>query len=160
MNRRNKALTFLCVILAAAALTVFAAMAGGGAGSQSDPLVTLSYLTGAYTDRIMDELDALLAQRNAALQKTLEQSSGSSEGAYAAVTLSAGQALRGEAGCEILLRSGSARCGDLLIDATSGGSLSAGAQLETNHLYLMPGGQDVSAADGAALLVRGNYSVI
>ena len=47
---KNKLRLFACVLLAAMALTAFAALSGG-AGSQGDPLVTLSYLTELLRDR-------------------------------------------------------------------------------------------------------------
>lgn len=165
-KRSNKVRTFLCVILAVTVLTAFAAMAAGGAGSQSDPLVTLSYLTDTFTDQVMEKVNGLLADRNAALNKELSDklaSGGTGDGSYAAVTLAAGQTLRGEAGCEVLLRSGAARCAGTgstgLVDTTSGGNLDSGGALAANHLYLMPESREVSTADGAVLLVRGSYTV-
>ena len=80
-------------------------------------------------------------------------------------TLSAGQTLSGEAGCELLLRSGSAVCvADSagvpgMVDATSGGSVNGGGALQVNHLYLMPAPAGVRASSEAAVLVRGGYSV-
>ena len=81
------------------------------------------------------------------------------------MTLSAGQTLSGEAGCELLLRSGSAVCvADSagvpgMVDATSGGSVNGGGALQVNHLYLMPAPAGVRASSEAAVLVRGGYSV-
>ena len=79
------------------------------------------------------------------------------------MTLSAGQTLYGEAGCEVLLRSGAASCAAAsapgLVDATAGGTLSGGASLQKNHLYLMTDSRAVTAASGAALLVRGGYTI-
>ncbi len=102
MNRK-KIRTTLCALLALAGLTAIASTASGGAGSQADPLVTLSYLTETFTGQVMERVDERIVQRNAALSAELG-------GAYAAVTLSAGQTLYGEAGCEVLLRSGAASC--------------------------------------------------
>ena len=154
--------TILCILLAAAGLTAFGALAAGGAGSRGDPLVTLSYLTDTFTAQIMDKVDAALAQRNEQLLRELGGSGGAVSGAassYTAVTLSAGQTLYGEAGCEVLLRSGSASCSAGLTDATAGGTLSGGSALEANHLYLMPESCGISAAGGATLLVRGTCAV-
>ncbi|MDE7260819.1 MAG: hypothetical protein K2N78_01965, partial [Oscillospiraceae bacterium] len=171
MKKNNKVRTFLCVILAATVLTAFVAMAAGDPGSRSDPLVTLSYLTGTFTTQIMDKVDGLLDQRNAGLSKELGDklarlpsgSGGAAGDSYAAVTLSAGQTLYGEAGCEVLLRTGSARCvgeGAVgLMDATTGGDLGSGGTLTANHLYLMPESRGVASAEGAALLVRGSYTI-
>ena len=153
MNRK-KFRAFLLVLLALAGLTAIAYTASGGAGSQSDPLVTLSYLTETFTGQVMDRVDQLIAQRDG-------QPGG---GAYAAVTLSAGQTLYGEAGCEVLLRSGGASCiassAPGLVDTTSGSAISGGAQLQANHLYLMTDSRAVTASKDAVLLVRGGYSIL
>ena len=170
MKLSKKVRTFLCAVLAVGVLTAFAAMAGGGAGSQTDPLVTLSYLTETFTDQIMDKLDGLLAQRNTALTKELADRLAQlpdgtvvSRDAYRVVTLSAGQALSGEAGCEVVLYSGAARCtgegSTGLIDATSGNDLANEAALTANHLYLMPESRTITTVNGATLLARGTYTV-
>lgn len=164
MNKK-KIRTILCVLLAAAGLTAAGAMAAGGAGSQSDPLVTLSYLTETFTGQMMEKVDALIAQRNAQLAQ--EPAGGSAlpgdSAAYAAVTLAAGQTLFGDAGCEVLLRSGAAICAASsspgLVDATAGSSLDGGAALQANHLYLMTDSRAVTTASGATLLVRGGYLI-
>lgn len=160
MNKK-RIRTILCIVLAAAGLTALGTLAAGGAGSQSDPLVTLSYLTDTFTGQIMDKVDAAIAQRNDRLLRELGGSGAAS--AYAAVQLAAGQTLYGEAGCEVLLRSGSASCGasdaPRLVDATSGGSLDGGAALQANHLYLMPESGSVFAVAGATLLVRGTFTI-
>lgn len=166
MKRKHAIRTVLCVILAVTVLAAFAAMAAGGAGSQTDPLVTLSYLRDTFTGQVMDKVDTLLAGRDAALRKELgdklsQLPAGTAGETYSAVTLDAGQTLRGEAGCEVLLRSGSARCAGegTLMDATSGGELGEGSALAANHLYLMPDARSITTADGATLLARGSYTV-
>ena len=155
MNRK-KIRTTLCALLALAGLTAIASTASGGAGSQADPLVTLSYLTETFTGQVMERVDERIVQRNAALSAELG-------GAYAAVTLSAGQTLYGEAGCEVLLRSGAANCGASaepgLVDTTAGGGIAGGASLQANHLYLMTDSRTVTASEGAVLLVRGVYTI-
>ena len=65
--KKKRLRTALCIALAAAGLTAFGALAAGGAGSQSDPLVTLSYLTDTFTGQIMDKVDASIAGRDARL---------------------------------------------------------------------------------------------
>jgi len=166
MKKSNQVRTFLCVVLAVTVLTAFAAMAAGGAGSQADPLVTLSYLTGAFQDQIMDKVDGLLAERNTTLSKELSAQLAPDDAAavrnsFTAVTLTAGQTLSGETGCEVLLRTGSARCTGTgsLIDTTTGGSLDGEPALTAGHLYLLPENRSITAADGAALLVRGSYTI-
>ena len=152
----------LCAVLALAGLTAVGVMAAGGAGSQSDPLVTLSYLTETFTGQVMEKVDRLIEERNAGLN----QGSGGapvSGRVYTSVTLSAGQVLTGGTGCEVLLRlgaaNGTASSAPGLVDATSGGSIEGGASLQPNHLYLMTDTRSVTSASGATLLVRGSYTV-
>ena len=154
----------VCILAALAGLTAVGIMAAGGAGSQSDPLVTLSYLTDTFTTQVMDKVDKLIAERNTKLASELEGGGASvSGGAYASVTLSAGQTMTGETGCEVLLLSGTATCSTsaspAMTDATSGGSINNGAALQPNHLYLMTGRRSVTTSGGASLLVRGSYAV-
>ena len=156
MNRK-KIRTFLCALLVLAGLTAIAHTASGGAGSQSDPLVTLSYLTETFTGQVMERVDQMIARRDG-------QPDGGQARTYTAVTLSAGQTLRGEAGCEVLLRSGAASCAASsapgLVDTTSGNTISGGAQLQANQLYLMTDSRAVTASDRAVLLVRGGYAIL
>ena len=180
MNRK-KIRTTLCALLALAGLTAIASTASGGAGSQGDPLVTLSYLNDTFLTQVLEKVDKSLDERGGRLRGEIDQQiaqreqelrgqlSGGSPAApasaYTAVTLSAGQTLSGEAGCELLLRSGSAVCvADSagvpgMVDATSGGSVNGGGALQVNHLYLMPAPAGVRASSEAAVLVRGGYSV-
>ena len=159
--KRKKLQIAACILLALAGLTAVGTMAAGGAGSKSDPLVSLSYLDDTFTGQIMDKVDKLIAQRNAALAS--EQGSGVSS-AYIAVTLAAGETLTGEAGCEVVLCTGAATCmassSPGLTDVTTGGSIGDGAELQQNHLYLMTGSRGVFSAKGAELLVRGSYTVL
>ncbi|MDE6935147.1 MAG: hypothetical protein K2P26_06020 [Oscillospiraceae bacterium] len=170
---KNKLRLFACVLLAAMALTAFAALSGG-AGSQGDPLVTLSYLNETFTKEILDKVDKAARERDAAVleeadrlivqaERELRGSVSEASPAYAAVTLSPGQTLSGSAGCELILRSGEAICtaGGYpgLVDTTTGGALGGGEALAENHLYLMTDKRGVSASSEAVLLVRGGYSV-
>ena len=174
--RKKTFRTAACLLLAS-----FAALASGGAGSQGDPLVTLSYLNDTFLTQVLEKVDKSLDERGGRLRGEIDQQiaqreqelrgqlSGGSPAApasaYTAVTLSAGQTLSGEAGCELLLRSGSAVCvADSagvpgMVDATSGGSVNGGGALQVNHLYLMPAPAGVRASSEAAVLVRGGYSV-
>ena len=170
---KNKLRLFACVLLAAMALTAFAALSGG-AGSQGDPLVTLSYLNETFTKEILDKVDKAARERDAAVleeadrlivqaERELRGSVSEASPAYAAVTLSPGQTLSGSAGCELILRSGEAICTARgypgLVDTTTGGALGGGEALAENHLYLMTDKRGVSASSEAVLLVRGSYSV-
>ena len=146
------------------------------AGSSGDPLVTLSYLQQTYLGQILAEVDAKLTQRNAQLTTEIDAKiadvAGSVSGedggtaqTFAVVTLTKGQILTGELGCEVMLRVGTAVCvadsNPGLVDETGGGTLAGGKELVKNHLYMMTiEGRGVKAtADTVKLMVRGTYTV-
>ena len=142
------------------------AFAAGQQGSQSDPLVTLSYLNETFLGQIMTKVDQKIAARNSQL---LQQSGGGTGSAssveFQVVTLSKGQTLTGDIGCEVMLRVGSATCvspsNPGLIDESAATTLNNGGALVTNHLYMMTiEGRGVKAGSGTVkLLVRGGYTI-
>ena len=150
-----------------------AALAAGQQGTQSDPLVTLSYLTEKATPDILAQVDELLARRGEELTAQLQQvvdsyeaGTGSSPGGtgYTIVTVKQGQTLTASAGCEVLLRSGTAVCTSSaessFVDMTGGSSLSGGESLVQNHLYLSAAdGREIKAASDLTLMVRGAYTI-
>lgn len=161
------------------------AVAAGQQGSQSDPLITLSYLEQQVTPPILSQVDSKVAARQTELEQKLEAvtqdyvkevesklsssggtSSGSQSGsaAYEVVTLKAGQTLTGGAACEFLLRSGTATCvsdSSLgLVDMTDGSTLANGGALKANHLYLGTiEGRGVKASTAVTIMVRGSYTI-
>lgn len=145
------------------------ALAAGSQGTQSDPLVTLSYLNNKATPAILTQVDTKIAQRESELVGMLQDklgngASGTASSAYQVVTLTQGQQLIGKEGCEFLLRSGTASCvsdsSPGLVDMTAGSTLAPGGSLVQNHLYLGTiDGRGVKAASAVTLLVRGGYTV-
>ena len=139
------------------------------AGSSQDPLVTLSYLNDTFLGQIMDKVDEKIAQRNSQIVQQMGGQSGSAgsvtASTFTVVTLSSGQVLTGDIGCEVMLRVGTASCvapsTPGLIDESAGSTLSNGAALVQNHLYMMTvEGRGVKAtAATTKLLVRGSYTV-
>ena len=180
--KRTRLRTALCLLLAGTVLAAFVALAAD-AGSQGDPLVTLSYLNETFLGQILDKVDEKLTDRNKTLQQELEQeisqaerellgqlgsntgsNTGGTAASYVAVTLASGQTLYGSTGCEVMLRSGSASCvspGSTpgLLDTTTGGSINNGASLTKDHLYMMPADRAVKASGEVTLLVRGDYTI-
>ena len=171
MNKRS----WKQIKLAALTLTVFwlcagAALAAGG-GSQSDPLVTLSYLTQTVQPDILRQVDERANTRQADLmtqfEHRLDQLQGGTGGsaAYTLVTLSSGDRLELEVGCELMLRVGSAAVNSAtepaLIDMTTGGTLANAGSLVQNHLYMatIPDRTVTASAGTVKLLVRGGYSI-
>lgn len=138
-------------------------------GTEQDPLVTLSYLKEVFMKDILTEVDEKIDQRNAQIVQELggQMSGGEAEtmDTFAVVTLTKGQVLTGDIGCEVMLRIGTASCvapsNPGLIDETSAETLSNGKALVINHLYMMTiEGRGVKAtADVTKLMVRGTYTI-
>ena len=133
-------------------------------GSASDPLVTLSYLNETFLGQIMTQVDQKIAARNA--QLGISAGSGASAASnFTVVTLTSGQVLTGDIGCEVMLRVGTAVCvspsSPGLIDETAATALNNGSALVQNHLYMMTiEGRGVRATAGTTkLLVRGPYTI-
>ena len=119
--------------IAAAALCVcflFTAAYAANAGGQGDPLITLSYLNGPFTQQVKDLVDRTVTQRRAEMEQSLKDilagggsgSAPSGGSVFTVVTLSQGQSLVGDVGFEVMLRVGTAVCGSSdsvgLIDTT------------------------------------------
>ena len=165
-NRWMLRLVVLLTICGALNLTISAA---AEVGSSEDPLVTLSYLNETFLDSIMDRVDQKIAARNTQIiQQTggqVSSGTGSAASTFSVVTLSSGQVLTGDIGCEVMLRVGSATCvspsSPGLIDETAATTLNNGGALVQNHLYMMTiEGRGVRAtAATTKLLVRGSYTI-
>lgn len=165
-----------------------AAFAAGGAG---DPLVSVGYLEKVFAPAVYEKVDKAVQDNEAALkadlnrameewEKKLQTSAapttpdpatpsappqGGDSASFQVVTLSKGQTLTGQVGCEIMLRIGSAVCVSDgipgLIDTTDGAILNNGGGLQTNHLYMVTiSVRGVQAtADVVKVLARGSYTV-
>lgn len=173
------------LLLVSYTLLVVSVMATGSAGSEGDPLVTLSYLNGTFMADMLKKVDEKLTARDKALSDKLSArvredtqalsgkygvsvpaggASGQAD-TFAVVTLSNGQTLYGEIGCEVMLRVGTASCVSAsspgLIDETDASTLESGRALVKNHLYLMTiSERGVKAtAETVKVLVRGGYEI-
>ena len=136
------------------------------AGSEGDPLVTLSYLNDTFLNTILTKVDQKIAARNSQIAQELGgQSASGTALTFTVVTLSKGQVLTGDIGCEVMLRVGTASCvspsSPGLIDESSASALNNGGALVQNHLYMMTiEGRGVQAtAATTKLLVRGTYTI-
>ena len=129
-------------------------------GSSKDPLITLSYLEEVFMDKVLDEVDEKISTRN----KNLADKSGSRD-SFTVVTLSNGQTLVGDIGCEVMLRVGTAVCvapsTPGLIDESSAATLNNGGALAANHLYMMTieGRGVLATSDTVKVLARGSYVI-
>jgi hypothetical protein len=123
----------LCVAGTAAALA-----ASGAPGSESDPVVTQSYV------------DKLLSEAG---------------GVFLPVEVAAGKRLIGGAGAEIIVRSGEAAIvsneNNGVSDLTLGLDLMTGESAQPNHLLLVPrdDGRGLAATTDLWVMVRGAYTI-
>lgn len=168
--KKNRWFLRMVVLLVLSMTVNVTASLAAEAGSSQDPLVTLSYLNDTFLGQIMEKVDAKIAQRNSQIVQQLGGQASSGTGTatastFTVVTLSSGQTLTGDIGCEVMLRVGTASCVSPstpgLIDETAGTTLSNGGALVQNHLYMMTvEGRGVKAtAATTKLLVRGSYSI-
>ena len=85
--------------------------------------------------------------------------------AFSVVNLSAGQMLIGEAGCEIILRMGTASVIATekggLCDTTIGGDWPNGSSAPANHLLIVPvsDGRGIKAENAVIVMVKGRYTL-
>ena len=181
--KRHTLRTAACVMLVGTVLAAFVAIAAD-VGSEGDPLVTLSYLNETFMENILDGVNEKLTARDELLAAELAEKitqtrrdlliklggsfsdeTGGVAVSFEAVTLSPGQIIYGVAGCEVLLREGSAVCiSDRmsvpgLVDTTDGVTINHGEELELNHLYMMTEQRGVQATEDVLLLVRGEYTI-
>jgi hypothetical protein len=151
-------------IVIVAAVAVLAAGAGAYAattyGTQSDPLVTVSYLNDTLKPDLTGQFDSQISAAMEQLEGMFEADVAGAAGTFKVVTLASGKTLSAGAGCEILYRSGTAASVGSLVDVSTGASVSAGSALTANHLYLASAsGDGVKASASVTLLVRGVYTV-
>lgn len=161
------------VVLACALVAVGAA--AFAVGGSDDPLVSVGYLNKVFAPAVYEKVDKAVRDNEAALKANLDkaideklQTSGSSDGdsaSFQVVTLSRGQTLTGQVGCEVMLRVGTAVCvsdsAPGVIDTTEGTTLNHGGALQANHLYMVTiATRGVTAtADVVKVLARGSYTI-
>lgn len=162
-------------VLALALLGAVAAQAAGG--SASDPLISLGYLNGSYTDTVLDRTEALLDDADAAvLDSALSELnarlaaiglSGAAEYApsFTDLRLKEKDALIGSTGVSLIPLAGSIRAefsGGALIDVTAGKTVSSGTALTAAHRYMAAEDTTVhfvTASKTAVVQVMGYYAL-
>ena len=165
-----KRISIIIVLVLALALgTAAVVTAAGDAGTESDPLVTLSYLNGKFKADIIKELETEAAAQSAELAKKVDEKLGTvtetkeptPADAFFLVTLAKGQTLKCDVGAEVLPRGGSVTLtGAAAADTTSGSELAVDGTAENNHLYVTSAACGFAAtSETATLLVRGTYTI-
>lgn len=162
-------------------LITFGAAALAAAGDSTDPLVTLSYLSEVFAPSLRTQVDDAVRANEETLKRDLEeaietwdkrlqdetedQEQQEPTSQFQVITLSRGDCIVGEIGCEIMLRVGKAVCRSSgttgLIDCTDASILSDGDSLEKNHLYMVTINSRTveAAAETVKVLVRGSYTI-
>ena len=165
-TKKNRWFLRAVVLLALSGILSTTVSLAAEAGSEGDPLVTLSYLNDTFLDTILTKVDQKIAARNSQIAQELGgQSASGTALTFTVVTLSKGQVLTGDIGCEVMLRVGTASCvspsSPGLIDESSASTLNNGGALVQNHLYMMTiDGRGVKATAGTVkLLIRGGYTI-
>lgn len=132
--KKHKALciaALLLILVLGSGAVAYAA--GASPASQSDPLVTKSYV------------DAQLES--------------SEKSGYICVTLKKGSTLSLGNGTTAIVTSGSCKARGALVDVTSGKKIKSGAQSPKNHMVLSAGsGKGLKARKASKVYVQGRYS--
>ncbi|NLO47007.1 MAG: hypothetical protein GX111_01600 [Clostridiales bacterium] len=173
MKIKKRLVTALSVFVGLALAVGIWAVASTSYGSQSDPLITLSYLTDVLTGQITEKVNTMIDTKLSELSDELNtritalenQSGGSgSFSKFSVVSIAGGQTLTGEVGTELMLRVGTALCyasgSPGLIDTTTAGTLENNGSMVTNHMYMVTiSGRGIKATSNVMVLVRGEYTV-
>ena len=172
-----KIVTGILVLAVIALVSGATILAMAEPGTQENPFITLNYLNNNFRPQIMaevrnmeDELKRVFNERITELEAQIDAGQGSqatspgSADKFSVVTLSRGQSLTCSVGTEIMLRVGTATgqgSAPVLVNYTTGETLAAGAELSTNHMYLVTieGNGIRATADTVRVLVRGEYSI-
>ena len=174
MKRQTKR----AALAAALTLTVLCGAALAASGDKDDPLVTVSYLEQTVIPDVVSQVESKMETRQKELSQQLSEqiaqyeqevaqagAGTGSSASYTLVTLTSGQTMALDVGCEVMLRVGNATVkaatSPALVDVTTGGTVESGTSLTKNHLYMSTIADRTiePAAETVKLLVRGGYSV-
>ena len=137
MTRKTKTvLITVCLLLTVTAVSVLAA-----SGGTSDPLASLSYLTGTFTDAVDRQVEERLDASDEAIQNgEVDASGGTSSSVWQETRLKEGDRLTGSTGTGVLVLAGGVQVSfssGAVVDVTTGTAISSGSALSANHRYLV-----------------------
>lgn len=143
------------VVIALCIALLLTGVYAAAAGSEGDPLITLSYLKNVFTGQIQTmvneavsagqeqnkkDLDAAIDEWDSkvseAVKDALDAPVVEEPASFDPAALGEGKSLSFEAGCELIVRTGAPVCNVNLIDQTDGSVLEAGKAMAANHLYI------------------------
>ena len=123
----------VCALLASAVWV-------GAAGDAGDPLASLSYLNGAFTQQAVKKIDQTLDRSDETLAERLKNGeAGEVSATWRELRLKEGDTLRGVTGTGVLLLAGRGQvtyASGAVVDVTTGAVVPSGTDLAANHRYL------------------------
>ena len=166
MSRRKRVMR-LAVPAVVVCVLVFVMVAASGSNiTSSDPLISLSYLTGPFKTQLLDDVQTALRTETDLLSDRLERyatgvkraittSSSSVVTTHTTAAIPSNSSYWISSGSEFLVLSGSISATAAgLTDVTEGTAVSAGSALTQYHLYTAAAGLNIKASDSAKILLR------
>lgn len=159
---KNKKIMYVLIGLVILAMGVgVGAYAASAYGTKDDPLVAKSYIDDVLTPNLQADFNTQIDDKIKGIEQEISGVASVTSGNFQLMTLTGGQTLQGNVGCEIVLRSGTVAASGSLSDLTAGTVLTNGSTVSANHLCVVADGNEgVKAAGNATLLVRGIFSVV
>ena len=151
MKKWHVIVLLLAVAVLAGGLGAYAA---GTAGTQGDPLISMSYLDDVLAPSIRSAYTSRIESEARELEESVQNSLADAAGAFEAVSLAEGEGTPCPAGTQLLFRSGTAAATAALTDLTPGETLAAGSALTANHLYLATDDCELIASTASALMKK------
>ena len=151
MKKWHVIVLLLAVAVLAGGLGAYAA---GTAGTQGDPLISMSYLDDVLAPSIRSAYTSRIESEARELEESVQNSLADAAGAFEAVSLAEGEGTPCPAGTQLLFRSGTAAATAALADHTTGETLAAGSALAANHLYLATDDCELIASTASALMKK------
>ena len=151
MKKWHVIVLLLAVAVLAGGLGAYAA---GTAGTQGDPLISMSYLDDVLAPSIRSAYPSRIESEARELEESVQNSLADAAGAFEAVSLAEGEGTPCPAGTQLLFRSGTAAATAALTDLTTGETLAAGSALASNHLYLATDDCELIASTASALMKK------
>lgn len=126
------------------------------AGSAGDPLITQSYVDGAYTDSVMSTSSGLISSfKSSVVSGTASAGDASGSGGVRVVATGQGGSISMSAGSSVILLSGDAvlqiSSGSVL-NMTAGTEAASGTALQKNNKYIVSSGASASVSASVAII--------
>ncbi len=155
-NSFSKIKIAAAVLVVALTFTVVLAEPGGA----DDPIISKSYIDNVLMPQIKDYIESRLKGVSP------EENNGkNSAETFTVVSMSKGQKMTCEAGCELILRMGQAEIFSTekggIADTTAGYDLANKTNMPSNHLLIVPvgDGRGIIAQNDVLVMVKGGYTL-